>query len=95
MLNSPRTDFESLGIPQCHLNSVSPTVTSPDRLADGLSNNVPLSGLPYEHMNFNVGQSLPDLAGELVVAQCSQTAEVDQREETMLKIQTELQEGRY
>ena len=51
--------------------------------------------LPYQYMKLGVGQSLPDLAGELMAAQCSQNAEVGQREEEMIMIQTEQYQGKF
>lgn len=51
--------------------------------------------LPYEYMKLGIGQSLPDLAGELIAAQCSQNAEVGQREEEMMMIQTDQYQGEF
>ena len=75
----------------------SPTLAVPSLTSDvieGLPGNIQLpESLPYEHMRLNIDQSLPDLAGELVTAQCLQNAEVSQREEETITIQTELQQG--
>ena len=77
--------------------SPTPAVLSPtSAVPEGLSTNIQLPGvLPYEHMRLNIDQSLPDLAGELVTAQCFQNAEVDQREEELIIIQTDLHQGIY
>ena len=88
-----RTNRDSLDVSSVHSQfRISPSVTnceSPD--GESLSE---FSGiLPYEYMKFGIGQSLPDLAGELIAAQCSQNAEVGQREEEMITIQTEQHHG--
>lgn len=91
--HSPSTDFESLdrslvNSPEMQFppsTSVKDTALFPRPEFPG--------GLPYEYMKVGVEQSLPDLAGELIAAQCLQSTEVGQREEEMLRIQNELWRG--
>ena len=73
---------------------VSPSVTNSGS-PDGESLPEFSGRLPYEYIKFGIGQSLPDLAGELIAAQSSQNAEVGQREEEMITIQTEQHQGEF
>lgn len=90
--SSYRSDFDNLEptTSEVELSVVSPTGSGLDELINNVAG-LELPVLPYEHISFS--QSLPELAGELVMAQCSQNAEVEQREEEVAIIRRELQQG--